>query len=192
MTAILRTLLLALFFSANAFASVPPEDEQQALTRYLQQSLNQEHSFTDKFDAQVWLMTMQQPLSRYIKDPEQRIDFLTQVHAEAHRAGIPPDLVLALIEVESHFKRFAVSRAGAQGMMQIMPFWKNEIGRQDDNLTAIATNLRYGCTILKFYLDREKGNIAPALARYNGSYGRTVYSDKVLKTWRTHWYGPAF
>ncbi len=192
MTAILRTLLLALFFSANAFASVPPEDEQQALTRYLQQSLNQEHSFTDKFDAQVWLMTMQQPLSRYIKDPEQRIDFLTQVHAEAHRAGIPPDLVLALIEVESHFKRFAVSRVGAQGMMQIMPFWKNEIGRQDDNLTAIATNLRYGCTILKFYLDREKGNIAPALARYNGSYGRTVYSDKVLKTWRTHWYGPAF
>ncbi len=192
MTPILRRLVLALFFSASAFASIAPKDEQQALTRYLQQSLNQEHYFTDKFDAQVWLMTMQQPLSRYIKDPEQRIDFLTQVHAEAHRAGVPPSLVLALIEIESHFKRFAISRVGAQGMMQIMPFWKNEIGRQDDNLTTVSTNLRYGCTILKFYLNREKGNIAPALARYNGSYGRTVYSDKVLKTWRTHWFGPAF
>ncbi|ROR94736.1 transglycosylase-like protein with SLT domain [Sinobacterium caligoides] len=190
----LRRIIITatLLLSGAVFSATPPAEEHEALSRFLKQSLHNAHSFEDKFDAEVWLMTMQQPLSRYIKDPAERIDLLKKVHAEATRAGVPPDLVLALIEIESHFKRFAISRVGAQGMMQVMPFWKNEIGRADDNLTSIDTNLRYGCTILKFYIDREKGRLAPALARYNGSYGRRIYSDKVLAVWNRHWYGPPF
>jgi soluble lytic murein transglycosylase-like protein len=95
--------------------------------------------------------------------------------------------VLSLIEVESHFDRFAISRVGAQGMMQVMPFWKNEIGRPDDNLTLNKTNFAYGCRILQFYLQREKGDLHKGLARYNGSVGRRVYSDKVYRAWRDHW-----
>ena len=104
-----------------------------------------------------------------------------------HARGLPPELVLAVIEVESHFDRFAVSRVGAQGMMQVMPFWKDEIGRPDDNLTHNPTNLEYGCRILQFYLQRENGNLHRALARYNGSVGQRVYSDKVYRAWRNRW-----
>jgi len=95
--------------------------------------------------------------------------------------------VLAVIEVESHFDRFAISRVGAQGMMQVMPFWKDEIGRPDDNLTDNLTNFEYGCRILQFYLKREKGHLHKALARYNGSVGKRIYSDKVYLAWRRHW-----
>ncbi|CAH0992266.1 hypothetical protein SIN8267_02385 [Sinobacterium norvegicum] len=184
-------LTLSLFSAAICFAE-NSDQEHQALADYLQQSLHNADSFEDQYDAQVWLMTMQKPLGRYIESPEERLELLKMIHSEATRADVPPDLVLALIEIESHFKRFAISRVGAQGMMQVMPFWKNEIGRPEDNLTDVATNLRYGCTILKFYIDREKGRLAPALARYNGSYGRRVYSDKVLRIWDKHWYGPPF
>ena len=95
--------------------------------------------------------------------------------------------MLAVIEIESGFDRFAISRVGARGMMQIMPFWKKEIGRDDDNLFKIDTNLRYGCTILKYYLDKEEGRIADALARYNGSYGTYKYAGKVLDAWSKYW-----
>jgi soluble lytic murein transglycosylase-like protein len=185
-------LIFLSLFSAAVYSAPNGEQERQALAEYLQKSLHNADSFEDQFDAQVWLMTMQQPLGRFIKSPEERLELLTMIHKEATRAEVPPDLVLALIEIESHFKRFAISRVGAQGMMQVMPFWKNEIGRPEDNLTDVATNLRYGCTILKFYIDREDGRLAPALARYNGSYGRRIYSDKVLKVWDKHWYGPPF
>jgi soluble lytic murein transglycosylase-like protein len=126
-------------------------------------------------------------LSRFVDDPEQRLQLLRQIHAAATAAELPPELVLAVIEVESHFDRFAISRVGAQGMMQVMPFWKDEIGRPDDNLTDNLTNLEYGCRILQFYLQREEGRLHPALARYNGSYGSRVYSDKVYRAWRNHW-----
>ncbi|MDB2410252.1 lytic transglycosylase domain-containing protein [Pseudomonadales bacterium] len=101
--------------------------------------------------------------------------------------ALPPDIVLAVIAAESSFNRFAISSAGAQGLMQIMPFWKDEIGRSDDNLTDIATNIRYGCKILQFYLQKENGDLALALARYNGSVGQTRYSEKVLVIWEQHW-----
>ena len=94
---------------------------------------------------------------------------------------------MALIEVESAFDSYAVSVAGAQGMMQVMPFWKKELGRSEDNLINPQTNLRYGCTILKYYLDREQGRLADALARYNGSYGQYWYPQRVLDTWNLHW-----
>ncbi|MAP29744.1 MAG: hypothetical protein CMK93_03345 [Pseudomonas sp.] len=99
-----------------------------------------------------------------------------------------PDLVLAVMHVESLFDPYALSYVGAQGVMQVMPFWKAEIGRPDDNLIDLATNLQYGCAILKFYLDKENGNLRRALARYNGSLGSNRYPDKVLDYWYSYWY----
>jgi soluble lytic murein transglycosylase-like protein len=112
---------------------------------------------------------------------------LRRIHAAATASKLPPELVLAVIEVESHFDRFAVSKAGAQGYMQVMPFWREEIGRPDDNLTDPETNLRYGCHILQFYIDREGGNLRRALAAYNGSLGSNRYPDKVFRAWRQRW-----
>jgi soluble lytic murein transglycosylase-like protein len=109
------------------------------------------------------------------------------IHAEATRANLEPGLVLALIQVESAFDNFAISYAGARGMMQIMPFWKQEIGREDDNLMDIATNLRYGTTILAHYIDIEKGSIIKGLSRYNGSRGQTWYPKRVLTYWNKYW-----
>ena len=99
-----------------------------------------------------------------------------------------PDLVLAVMHVESLFDPYALSYVGAQGVMQVMPFWKAEIGRPDDNLIDLATNLQYGCAILKFYLDKENGNLRRALARYNGSLGSNRYPDKGLDYWYSYWY----
>jgi soluble lytic murein transglycosylase-like protein len=110
------------------------------------------------------------------------------VHHEASLAGLKPDIVLALIETESSFNRYAISSVGAQGLMQVMPFWKKEIGRQEDNLTNTHTNLKYGCRILQFYLKKEKGHLSKALARYNGSVGKTWYPERVMNAWRNRWY----
>ncbi len=153
----------------------------------LKKAIAASDSFEDRFDAEVWLTAMSHKLKRYIKDPAERLYILRNVHREAKRANLEPELVLAVIQIESAFNPYAVSVVGAQGMMQVMPFWKKEIGRPDDNLINLETNLRYGCTILKHYLDREKGNIAPALARYNGSYGSTKYSRKVMGAWFDRW-----
>jgi len=151
-------------------------------------TVNDADSFHDRFDAEVWLVDMSGRLKRYIKDTEQRLTLLKKVHAEAQRAGLEPELVMSVIHVESAFDRFAISYVGAQGLMQVMPFWKKEIGRPDDNLTNMQTNLRYGCTILKHYIDKEKGNLIRALARYNGSLGRTKYPEKVLQFWEKYWF----
>lgn len=145
-------------------------------------------SFTDRFDAQVWLLDMSTRLEPIIKDPQERLELVRLVHQEATRAGLRPDLVMAVIHTESRFNRFAVSSVGAQGIMQVMPFWKAELGRPQDNLTDIATNLRYGCTILSHYLKRENGNLPRALARYNGSLGQTWYSNRVHDHWHSRWY----
>ncbi|QFT53654.1 lytic transglycosylase domain-containing protein [Microbulbifer sp. THAF38] len=153
----------------------------------LREAITQADSFADRFDAEVWLMSKSQPLARYIKDPKRRMHVLKAVHREATRAGLRPEIVLAVIQIESAFNPYAVSRVGAQGMMQVMPFWKKEIGRPDDNLIDMDTNLRYGCTILKHYIKKAKGNLANALAYYNGSYGRHTYSSKVLDAWASRW-----
>jgi soluble lytic murein transglycosylase-like protein len=161
--------------------------ETQQLVNLLRQTVNDATSFSDRYDAEVWLMSKTAPLSRFVSSESQQFSLLSKIHAEANRAKLSPEIVLALIEIESGFNRYAVSSAGAQGMMQIMPFWKNEIGRSDDNLIQTDVNLRYGCTILKFYLDKEEGRIADALARYNGSYGSYKYSEKVLNAWAKYW-----
>lgn len=145
-------------------------------------------SFEDRFDAEVWLTDMSRRLERQVKDPDERLKILTRVHYEAARAELPPELVLAVIEVESNFDRYAVSVAGALGLMQVMPFWLDEIGRPDDNLLHIDTNLRYGCTILRFYLDKEKGDLRRALGRYNGSLGKRKYPNKVIDKLSRKWF----
>ena len=157
------------------------------LIQSLQDNLHHVDSFADRFEAEVWLLDMSQRMRPYIEDHEQRIQLLQIVHREAFRTNLPPELVLALIHTESSFDRFAVSSAGAQGLMQVMPFWKSVIGRPDDNLTDIETNLRYGSAILSHYLERESGNLTRALARYNGSPGQTWYPERVYKNWTKHW-----
>ena len=132
-------------------------------------------------------MDMQQRLARFLADPAERLDLLRRVHQQASELNLPPELVLSVIEVESAFDRYAISRVGAQGLMQVMPFWKDEIGRGDDNLTDTPTNLRYGCHILRFYLDREHQNLNRALAAYNGSSGNLRYPNKVRAAWESHW-----
>ncbi len=184
--------LLALLLSAAAAAQPADEAEHEALRNFLDQTINSAQSFEDKYDAEVWLVDMSARLERYVRsphmrDPAHRVALLKDIHAAATRAELPPELVLAVIEVESHFDRYAVSRVGAQGMMQVMPFWKDEIGRPDDNLTVNETNFAYGCRILQFYLQKEDGNLHRGLARYNGSVGSRVYSDKVYRAWRNHW-----
>ncbi|MFM9970773.1 MAG: lytic transglycosylase domain-containing protein [Burkholderiales bacterium] len=120
-------------------------------------------------------------------DYKVRLDFLRTLHYEATRSGLDPQIVLALIQVESNFRKYAVSSAGARGFMQVMPFWVGLIGRKGDNLFSLRTNLRFGCVILKHYLDMEKGNLTRALARYNGSLGKSGYPDLVYRALRSTW-----
>ncbi len=183
--------LMSVFFTVGAApaAIAQPDDPQERaeLRDFLESTIVGADSFEDRYDAEVWLVDMSGRLSRFVKDPQQRLQLLRQIHSAAIRAELPPELVLAVIEVESHFDRFAVSRVGAQGMMQVMPFWKDEIGRPDDNLTDNLTNFDYGCRILQFYLKKENGDLHKGLARYNGSVGRRTYSDKVYRAWQTRW-----
>lgn len=189
--AALSLLILTCFASpswAGAAAANDPE-----LRKALLDAVSNAESFHDRFEAEVWLLDMsnrlqQSHFKRYMPEKDERLEFLRLVHQEATRADLPPELVLALIQVESAFQRFAISRVGARGYMQIMPFWKKEIGRVDDNLMHPPTNLRYGCTILRHYLNKEKGNWTRALARYNGSLGRTVYPEKVMNAWQQNWF----
>ncbi len=180
-------LVTTLLCDRLALAQPADEAERNELRHFLEQTIDGADSFEDRFDAEVWLVDMSTRLARFISDPEERLQLLRQIHAAASRANVPPALVLAVIEVESHFDRFAISRVGAQGMMQVMPFWKDEIGRPGDNLTINRTNLEYGCRILQFYLQRENGRLHRALARYNGSVGSRVYSDKVYRAWQSRW-----
>lgn len=182
--------LFALFFifilalpNANSMQAVDPELRQRLIS-----AINQSSSFDDRFHAEVWLLDMSTRLKIRVKDSETRLKLLRSIHREASLVGLPPELIIALIDIESRFDHFAISRSGAQGLMQVMPFWLKEIGHPEDNLMDIDTNLRMGCTILKYYMDIEKGNIRRALARYNGSLGSWVYPDKVMTMLTKHWY----
>ena len=152
------------------------------------QAVQSSDSFTDRFDAEVWLTDMSSRLKRKVPDAHERLLILKTVHYEANRAGLDPELVLALIEVESNFDHYALSYAGARGLMQVMPFWLEEIGRPDDDLFDIQTNIRMGCTILKHYLKRERGDRIKALARYNGSVGKVWYPRRVFAALTRRWY----
>ncbi|MDV6342020.1 transglycosylase SLT domain-containing protein [Nitrosomonas sp. Is35] len=135
----------------------------------------------------TWLISMSRRLEKYIPDLIEREEFLRTVYYEATRAGLDPQLVLSIIQVESGFKKYAVSHAGARGYMQVMPFWTGVIGHQDHNLFHLRVNLRYGCTILRHYLNKEKGDYFRALGRYNGSLGEAAYPQLVFNKWQTVW-----
>jgi soluble lytic murein transglycosylase-like protein len=175
----------ALLVPADAWAQQTPDPE---LREALRVAASAADSFDDRFDAEVWLTDMSRRLERQVKDPDERMRILTRVHHEATIAGLEPELVLAVIETESNFDTYAVSVAGALGLMQIMPFWRDEIGRPDDNLIHLETNLRYGCTILRFYLDKENGDLRRALGRYNGSLGQRKYPNKVIEKLSGKWF----
>jgi len=176
-------ILLTLAVLSTTHASTDPE-----LRRLLKDAIESDSGFEDRFHAQVWLLDMSRRLEDFVQDPKTRIEMLQQVHHEATRANIEPELVLALIEVESHFDEFAISVSGARGLMQVMPFWLDEIGISDKNLFKIRTNLRMGCTILRYYIDMEPDDLGRALARYNGSLGKTVYPNKVIGALHRNWF----
>ena len=178
-------LLAALLLPAALPAEQRPDPE---LREILRKAAGEVGTFPDRFEAEVWLTDMSRRLARQVQDPEERIEILTLVHYEASRVELPPELILAVIEVESNFDRYAISVAGAIGLMQIMPFWLEEIGRPDDNLLHVDTNLRYGCTILRFYYDKEKGDLRRALGRYNGSLGKRKYPNKVIDKLSKKWF----
>ena len=138
-------------------------------------------------ETRVWVRAMTPRVLDRFEDEAAARQFLGLVHYEARRAGLDPHLVLAVIDVESRFRKYAVSKSGARGLMQVMPFWVKELGTAQQNLFHERTNLRYGCTILRHYLARENGNLVNALARYNGSLGQRDYPDRVLRAWRTRW-----
>jgi len=183
----LRILLLCLLLLATPCLAQPPVADEE-LRQRLVKAVEQADSFRDRFDAEVWLMDMASRLKARISNPDKRLRLLKAIHREAKRAKLAPELVLAVIDIESRFDRFAISRSGAQGLMQVMPFWLKEIGHPQDNLMDMDTNLRMGCTILKYYMDKEHGDLVRGLSRYNGSFGSRAYPDKVIKALTTRWY----
>ena len=178
--------LLALNTGLASAATMERPDHE--LRKLLEKTISESDSFKDRFDAEVWLMDMSNRLKSRVPDHDARLELLKNIHYEANKAGLAPELVLAVIIVESNFNRWAISRVGAQGLMQIMPFWLNEIPQAGDNLFDIRTNLRFGCTILKHYLDKEKGDRQRALARYNGSLGKVWYPNRVFDVLSKRWF----
>jgi soluble lytic murein transglycosylase-like protein len=182
----LRCLLLALL-SLLALPALADGQRDAALGKFLQNTLPEGPCFEDEFEKKVWLAVMEPKLLSVVKDDAERSEILHHVFCEARRLQLPPGLVMAVIDVESRFDRWAVSSAGAVGLMQVMPFWPNQLGMTNQELVRIPQNVRMGCTILKFYLEREKGDYTKALARYNGSVGRRNYADLVLVRLANRW-----
>jgi soluble lytic murein transglycosylase-like protein len=180
------TPLMAILVASMAYSS--PSQPDPELRQLLQAAISSDIGFSDRFDAEVWLTDMSGRLEPFIQDSESRIDLHKRLHYEATRVNLPPELVLAVIEVESHFDQYAISVSGARGLMQIMPFWLEEIGISDQNLFRIRTNLRMGCTILRYYMDIESDDLTRALARYNGSLGKPDYPNKVIASLNQRWF----
>ena len=191
----LATLLLGLAALALPGLALAGAQRQEALAASVQAALHgavsdsaaPEPIFPSPAEKARWLGDMSQRLIKRFPAPQERIDFLKTVYYEAQRAGLDPQLVLGLIQVESGFKKYAVSGAGARGYMQVMPFWVRQIGSPDQNLFHLRTNLRFGCTILRHYLDIEHGDLFRALGRYNGSLGRAEYPNIVRAAWERQW-----
>ena len=161
-----------------------------ALHRSVADQASPRHAYFALDEGAAWLDEMSKRLEKRVADPLEREKLLTSVHYEATRAGLDPQMVLGVIEVESRFRKYALSRAGARGYMQVMPFWVDLIGQPNQNLFSLRTNLRYGCTILRHYVDIERGDLYRALGRYNGSLGKARYPNAVLQAWRERWEYP--
>jgi soluble lytic murein transglycosylase-like protein len=185
---LLTSMLLPLAGRASPTVDAQREPELRAS---VQHAIEQAECFEDQYDSAVWYKMMEPRLRKRIPDGDERMALLKNVFCEANRSGeirLPPGLVMAIIEIESGFNRYAVSYAGAVGLMQVMPFWPETLGMRRHQLTKIPENIRMGCAIFRAYLRRENHNIARALARYNGSTGKRWYSDKVIAQW-TRWNG---
>lgn len=181
-------LLGALLPASPARAERQKDPELEAAVGH---AIRQAECFTDHYDSAVWYKLMEPRLRRLVRDEGERLEILKQVFCEAHRPGelrLPPGLIMAVIDTESRFDRWAVSYAGAVGLMQVMPFWPEKLGMRRHELVRIAPNIRMGCAILRHYLQRERNNVMKALARYNGSVGRREYSDLVIQRW-SRWNG---
>ncbi len=183
---------LLLVCASAAWAGAQKEEQLSNSVRALmQKSISDDAAprlvFASGAESLVWLSDMSRRLEQKMPDKQLRIDFLRTVNYEASRAGLDPQLVLGLIQVESGFKKYAVSAVGARGFMQVMPFWVQQIGNPDQDLFHLRLNLRYGCTILRHYLDMEKGDLYRALGRYNGSLGQPEYPYMVVGAWRKSW-----
>ena len=198
-------LLLAAFCAGGSLAASAGEqqyEELSAATRTLLRSAVSDYPptklvFNSKEEAQHWLEEMAAriarvaPRSSHLRlDGTLVYDFLRAVHYEASRQGLDPQLVLAIIHVESAFNKYAISHASARGYMQVMPFWVELLGEGDESLFHMRRNLRYGTVILRHYLDIEKGDYFRALGRYNGSLGKATYVDKVMNKLEYWKYSP--
>jgi len=179
----------ALAWPAASFAGAQQYEVLSASVRAALANAVNDRSSVDMrdLDTRAWVRGMTRRVATRFPDEEAAREFLGLVRYEAMRAGLDPHLVLAVIEVESKFRKYAVSKAGARGLMQVMPFWMKQIGAPADNLFQERINLRYGCTILRHYLDRERGNLANALGRYNGSLGQHDYPNRVLRALKERW-----
>jgi len=181
------TLAILLLTAGLCHPARADQQRDPALGPLLKKALADGQCFEDKYDRAVWFAAMEPRLKRILGDETERTVILEQVQCEARRLQLPPQLVMAVIDVESHFNRWAISSVGAMGLMQVMPFWPEQLGMQKKQLVEIPHNIHMGCVILKYYLDREKGDYARALRRYNGSVGRRNYSDTVLVRLANHW-----
>ena len=190
----MRKLILFfwLLYASNALAGGQIEEPLSNSVRALMQKSISDGSaprtiFVNQLQGRLWLRDMSYRMQSRMPDKDLREDFLRTVHYEAIRAGLDPQLVLGLIQVESGFKKYAVSSVGARGYMQVMPFWVRSIGSPEHNLFHLRLNLRYGCTILRHYVDIEKGDLYRALGRYNGSLGQPEYPNLVVGAWHKNW-----
>ena len=185
-------LLAALFLTLPAQAGGQREEAMSAnvrasLQRAMADTAVTRTAFRNPADGAAWLKEMSRRLAKRMPDEAERLEFLTTLHWEASRAGVDPQLMLGLIQVESGFRKYAVSPVGARGYTQVMPFWVKAIGSPDHNLFQLRTNLRYGALILRHYIDIERGDLYRALGRYNGSLGRPEYPTLVVGAWKRHW-----
>jgi len=191
----MRAVVLALMFAGAVPAQAGNQKEEAiadsvrlALSNAIKDAAPPKPFFKDegaRLRYQVWLSTMSERLKRKVPDDQSRLEFLEVAWYEASRAGLDPGMVLGLIQVESAYRKYAVSIAGARGYMQVMPFWTGIVGDSDrSKLFHMQTNLRYGCAILRMYIDMEGGNLYLALGRYNGSRGQPQYPNAVLAAWK--------
>ncbi|MDR2174189.1 MAG: lytic transglycosylase domain-containing protein [Burkholderiales bacterium] len=185
-SAFLLTMLLtggAFLFAPHAHAGAQIEEAlMPSVVAGLQRSLSDRpvpNDYANRPGVQAWIAAISPKLAKRLPEERERRELLATLHYEGTRAGLDLQLLLGVIHVESGFKKYAVSVAGARGYMQVMPFWVKLIGNEEQNLFHLRTNLRYGCVILRHYLDRENGDLFRALGRYNGSLGRAEYPNAV-------------
>jgi soluble lytic murein transglycosylase-like protein len=182
---------LACAAGANAPGARAAQQDPE-LRAVVQQAIAEARCFEDHYDSAVWYTLMEPRLRRYLPNHNDRLAILRTVYCETHRANVtplPPGLVLAVLDVESHFNRWAVSSAGAVGLMQVMPFWPEQLGMQRRELVTIEANIRMGCAILRHYLQSERNDVRRALGRYNGTTLTRDYPDNVVTRWTRYWNG---